>query len=282
MLGESLLLHKNAVLKSLAIAGSLLATACEWPRQTKDNPPAAASVDSIAAQPFDGLSYKGSEAFLTLIPLNIGTTENPQICLYQVDFLRQALDNPGSLNLLRHLVQPLNAFAFTQQDFDDLAEISERQIQNREQRQAVVQEAKQRGKTILRNVLVGLGQAELPETCESGTKSTSPSWLKFLEAPMNRFKDAKRRENQAIFGPLAPLFARATDASTIEPLPTAEYLLILDRIKRYALPEDLSEAAKRTGISCYERPFPLEEQLSRLREIAEAFPPAKPVPGLSP
>ncbi len=275
------MLHKKKALKSLAMATSLLLTACEWPRQAKDKAPTEATIDSIAAQPFDDLAYQGSEAFLTLIPLNIGTAESPQICLYQVDFLRQALDNPGALNLLRHLVQPLNAYAFTQQDFEDLAKVSERQIQNREQRQAVVQEAKQRGKEILRNVLVGLGQAELPETCESGTKSTSPSWLKFLEAPLNRFKDAKRRENQAIFGPLAPLFARATDASTIEPLPTAEYLLILDRIKRYALPEDLSEAAKRTGISCYERPFPLEEQLGRLREIAEAFPPAKPVPGLS-
>lgn len=275
------MLQKKTALKSLVIAASLLMTACEWPKRYSSKAPEDAKVDTLAARAMNNYAFEGSEVFLTLIPVNIGTNDRPELCLYQVDFLRQSLDSQvGRDEVLRH-VQRLNSYAFTEQDFQAMAQSYARQSENRERREALVNESQARIKFVLTNVLVGLGQAELAEACVTEPEGEAQGWLQRFAKPLDKIANAKRRENEAIFGSLAPLFARATDPGTIEALPTAEYLLILDRIRRYALPEDGQEAIKRTGIPCFDKPFPLDDQIVRLQEIASAFPPAKKVPGLS-
>ena len=83
--------------------------------------------------------------------------------------------------------------------------------------------------------------------------------------------------------PIKPLLERTLDVTQVEPLPAAEYLLILDRIKRHSLFHDLAAAKKAKSApgsvtTCYDKPFDLDRYKETLSAIAEAFPPARKVP----
>jgi hypothetical protein len=277
-------LRKNLVCRLLGLLANLILVfpltafgpaACTWAKETGRQRSGSSAVDSLAARAFDNLAFEGSEVFLTLIPVDYGEPDQPQICLYQVNFWRQALEDNGPKELLQQQIRSLNAYAFTK---DDVASLLVPPKEGQPSPVADEKEsglARERATLSLKNILVGLGRPELAESCGKEQQDVASGWFRFFESGVQRFSQAKKREHEAIFGPLSPLFVRATDAGSIEPLPAAEYLLILDRLTRYALREDLRELSTRKAVPCFQRPFPLDERLEKLKEIANAFPPPK-------
>lgn len=286
----------------VVLACTLLSVGCEW-RNKQSSEPAPARVDSVAARAFDDLAYEGGEVFLTMLPINVAepdvAKQQPQICLFEVNFLRQVIESneSGTQKLLESSARPLNAYAFTSDDIAAIRSDSERERQSRRpgpqrNREESLTEASQ----VLRKIVLSLGiPSETVLECNllGGAGSRGPRdsqrgpMSALIERAKVRLSERRKRENAAIFGPEGPLFARTLDETTVEPLHSGEYALILGRMKQLALKHDFVKLASTNGqerggsgerVLCAGR-FELRQHLQSLQEIVSAFPAPRQIPG---
>lgn len=286
---------------ALVLAFALLSVGCEW-RNKQSSEPAPARVDSVAARAFDDLAYEGGEVFLTMLPINVAepsvANQEPQICIFEVNFLRQVIESneSGTQELLENSVRPLNAYAFSAFDIANIRSQGEKERQSRRpgpprNRESSLMEASQ----ALRKIVVSLGlPGEMASDCGLGgpgprgpMAGPSGPMSGLLARARARLSERRRRENAAIFGPEAPLFARTLDDTMVEPVHSGEYALILGRMKQLALKHDFVKvASSQRGdpsgsgerVLCAGR-FELRQHLRSLQEIVSAFPPPRQIPG---
>jgi hypothetical protein len=235
------------------------------------------NVDSLAARAFDENAFEGSEVFLTMVPFAIQPKADPsappQVCLFEVNFLRSALDKPAWAKLVGRLSKPVNSFGF---NADDMASFMLRiqEIQDSAiKKETRIKERREAAAEVFRSIMVGFGLPGDTNTCNPFEPQGRASGIAGAIERARQIFERPRKENKAIFGPEASLFARAVDETTIEALHSGEYLLILDRVKRLSLDHDLLHFSNREP--CYLEDFDVAKFEPKLREIAEAFSPAR-------